>query len=65
VPTACRVAPCPAHVRARVWGGTVDGVTQRVGDARVPRVGDEVGVAFVARPSAPSADGRVEATVIR
>jgi Matrixin len=46
-PTACRNTLCPARARARAWGGSVGGITQRVGGADpVPAVGDEVVIAF-------------------
>lgn len=45
-PAKCRTAPCPAHVFAQVWGGTLGGITQQVGDQPVPRAGDVVDVAY-------------------
>lgn len=45
-PLACRKAPCPSGAWAHVWGGTVGGITQRVGNDSVPSVGDVVDVAF-------------------
>ncbi|MDP9150786.1 MAG: matrixin family metalloprotease [Myxococcota bacterium] len=45
-PATCRVAPCPAHVLAQAWGGTIGGITQQVADQPVPKVGDVVDVAY-------------------
>jgi hypothetical protein len=48
VPTACWHDPCPTMARAHAWGGTVGGITQRVGGADgLPSVGDVVEIAFV------------------
>jgi uncharacterized protein (TIGR03382 family) len=38
-----------------VWGGTLDGITQRVGDLHVPRVGQEVQVRLTGVANAPYA----------
>jgi len=60
VPTVCRGAPdCPRRVR--VWGGTIDGITQAVDGAVAPQVDDDVDVALAATPSGPEPQ---EATVI-
>jgi hypothetical protein len=46
-PTACRTAPCPSHAKAHAWGGSVGGITQRIGAADpLPGVGDVVDIAF-------------------
>jgi len=46
-PTACRTgSACPARAEARVWGGTLGGITQQVGEYPAPSPGDEVDVAF-------------------
>ncbi len=45
-PATCRVTPCPTHVYAQVWGGTMAGITQVVGEQPVPHVGDVVDVAY-------------------
>ncbi|MDP8999341.1 MAG: M10 family metallopeptidase domain-containing protein [Myxococcota bacterium] len=45
-PIACRKDPCPSTAWAHAWGGTVAGITQRVGNDSVPSVGDVVNVAF-------------------
>jgi hypothetical protein len=46
-PRSCRDAgACPARAEARVWGGTIGGITQQVGEHRAPRPGDEVDVVF-------------------
>jgi hypothetical protein len=37
---------CPAHALAQVWGGTIDGIKQQVGEIAVPTLNDEVDVAF-------------------
>ena len=55
-PTACRRDPCPTKARAHVWGGTLGGITQRIGvetdaDTGIPQVGDVVGVSFLDGPS--------------
>ena len=46
VPRTCRMQLCPARAVAHVWGGTIDGITQQVGESPVPSVDDEVDVAF-------------------
>jgi hypothetical protein len=45
-PTACRVESCPTRARARVWGGTLGGITQQVGEAPAPSVGDRLDIVF-------------------
>lgn len=45
-PRTCHVAVCPAHTIARVWGGTIGGIAQQVGESVVPAVHDEVDIAF-------------------
>jgi hypothetical protein len=50
-PYACRVTTCPAHAQARVWGGTIGGITQVVGDLPAPSPGDVVRVSFAAATS--------------
>lgn len=45
-PKACRAGTCPARAEAHVWGGTLDGITQQVGEYPAPRPGDEVDVVF-------------------
>jgi hypothetical protein len=37
----------------RVWGGTIDGITQAVDGSVAPRVDDDVDVTFAALPSGP------------
>ncbi len=52
VPTPCSGATdCPRRVR--VWGGTIDGITQAVDGAVAPRVDDDVDVTLAAMPSGP------------
>jgi hypothetical protein len=46
-PTACRAKPCPARMQAHAWGGTLGGITQRVGGEMVPSLGDAVDIAFI------------------
>jgi hypothetical protein len=46
VPRTCRMQICPAHALAQVWGGTIDGIKQQVGEIAVPTLNDEVDVAF-------------------
>jgi hypothetical protein len=42
-PERCaRPEGCPARVRAHAWGGTLDGITQVVGEMPAPQVQDEV-----------------------
>ena len=49
VPSACRHDPCPAVAQAHAWEGTLGGITQLVGGQEaIPRVGDNVDIAFVA-----------------
>jgi hypothetical protein len=63
-PTVCRVESCPKRARARVWGGTVDGITQQVGEAPPPRVGDRLEVVFADRARATRrSDAPVSAVV--
>jgi hypothetical protein len=45
---SCRLARCPDRSHARVWGGTLGGIRQQVGELPAPRVGDRVDVAFAA-----------------
>jgi hypothetical protein len=48
VPIACRHEPCPARAQANVWGGTLGGITQRIGGGDdAPGVGQVVDVAFL------------------
>jgi len=47
-PRGCRASPCPERVRAHVWGGTLNGITQQVGELPAPRVDDDVDIAIVA-----------------
>jgi Matrixin len=46
VPRSCHLPVCPDHAFAQVWGGTMNGITQRVGASAVPSVNDEVDVAY-------------------
>ena len=47
-PIACRHEPCPARAQANVWGGTLGGITQRIGGGDDgPGVGQVVDVAFL------------------
>ncbi|HZU83141.1 MAG TPA: hypothetical protein VE987_09505, partial [Polyangiaceae bacterium] len=47
--TACRRAQgCPERAWAHAWGGTLGGISQRVGDQALPGVGDNVDVIFFA-----------------
>lgn len=45
-PVVCRVRSCPQQARVHVWGGTVGGITQRVGGYAVPAEGETIDVAF-------------------
>lgn len=45
-PVACRARSCPQQARVHVWGGTVGGITQRVGGYAVPAEGETIKVAF-------------------
>jgi hypothetical protein len=70
VPTSCRGGPCPGTARVSTWGGTLAGITQQVGERPVPRVGDRVALAFVAKSgpgggSARETDSRWEAVLVR
>ncbi|MBV9947062.1 MAG: hypothetical protein JOZ69_09460, partial [Myxococcales bacterium] len=59
-PTECRLAAatgCPARATARVWGGSLGGITQRVGEDVVPAVGDAVEVNYLTTAAAPQAPG--------
>jgi hypothetical protein len=48
VPTACKHDPCPARARVQAWGGTLGGITQRIGGGiEMPAVGEVVDIAFV------------------
>jgi hypothetical protein len=47
-PKTCARSACPVLAEATVWGGTVGGLTQQVGEQRTPRVGDDVDVVFAA-----------------
>jgi hypothetical protein len=51
--------PCPARLVAQVWGGTIDGITQQVGEQVAATLGDEVdvwlGPSLDADPAVPSA----------
>jgi hypothetical protein len=58
-----RREPCPARIRVRVWGGTLGGITQVVGERPAPRVDDEVDLALArTRHGEPAVD--VGATVL-
>jgi hypothetical protein len=46
VPRTCRTQICPAHALAQVWGGTIDGIRQQVGENAAPTLNDDVDVAF-------------------
>jgi matrixin len=47
VPTACQNGPCPERAQAHAWGGSLGGITQRIGGGEpVPSVGDVVDIAF-------------------
>jgi hypothetical protein len=60
IPTRCvRVDVCPGRVRAHVWGGTMGGITQVVGDIPPPQVDDEVDLAFTGVASGATAEGSV------
>jgi hypothetical protein len=50
VPRTCQVAVCPAHATAHIWGGTMGGITQQVGENVVPALHDEVDIAFQTAP---------------
>jgi len=64
-PTACRHDPCAAKARAHVWGGTLGGITQRVGGGDgIPRVGDIVDIAFVGGGPAESQAAASAAAVV-
>jgi hypothetical protein len=45
-PQTCLVRSCPDRALATVWGGTLDGITQQVGENVVPALADQVDVAF-------------------
>jgi hypothetical protein len=45
-PRACHIDVCPAVALAYVWGGTIGGITQQVGEQAAPTVNDEVDLAF-------------------
>ncbi|MGA7120689.1 MAG: matrixin family metalloprotease [Polyangiaceae bacterium] len=64
VPSVCQQDPCPGRVTAHVWGGTMGGITQRVGVGRVPSVGDTVDVAFVGHTELSGAAALLEAAVV-
>jgi hypothetical protein len=62
VPGACDgVRTCPSRARAHVWGGTMNGITQQVGEAMAPEVDDDVDLAF---SGAASGSGPQEAVVL-
>jgi hypothetical protein len=44
--TGCSLGECPRVSHAIVWGGTIDGVTQVVGEVPVPGPGARVGIAL-------------------
>jgi Matrixin len=46
VARTCNIEVCPAIALAYVWGGTMGGITQQVGEQSVPRMNDEVDLAF-------------------
>jgi hypothetical protein len=46
VPRTCRVQRCPTRAVAFVWGGTIDGITEQVGENPLPSVDDEVDLAW-------------------
>lgn len=46
VPRSCQLQLCPDHAVAQLWGGTMGGITQQVGEGAVPAVNDDVDVAF-------------------
>lgn len=54
-PRSCHVQICPDHASAQVWGGTVNGITQRVGANTVPSLNDEVDLEY-RTPSKGAAD---------
>ncbi len=64
VPSACRHDPCPQHVTAHAWGGTLGGITQRIGVGVVPSVGDSVDIAFLGVTQEQSEAASLEAAVI-
>jgi hypothetical protein len=52
VPGTCDdVKTCPARARARVWGGTMNGITQEVGEGVTPEIDDDVDLAFAGTAS--------------
>ena len=50
-PTECRTSACPDRAETQVWGGSLGGITQVVGEHEVPRVGDSVDVTFADSPN--------------
>jgi hypothetical protein len=44
--TTCRVAACPEEVAVDVWGGSLGGITQQIGETPAPSQGDDVEIAF-------------------
>jgi hypothetical protein len=66
-PERCaRPEGCPARVRAHAWGGTLDGITQVVGEMPAPRVHDEVDLALArTRPDPTAVDVRATVLAVR
>ncbi len=64
VPTACQHDPCPERATAHTWGGTLGGITQRVGGGDVPSVGDAVDIAFVESSSERGESTALQAAVL-
>jgi hypothetical protein len=62
VPQSCHLQLCPEHAVAHLWGGTMNGITQQVGEAVVPALNDDVDVAF--RPLATGEVGLPTAVVL-
>jgi hypothetical protein len=62
---ACHARSCPSGARAQVWGGTLGGITQQVGEVPAPRVGDRVEVVFSPEAVATAADMPVAVVVPR
>jgi hypothetical protein len=46
VTDACHARSCPTASRAKVWGGTLGGITQQVGELPAPPVGGRIEVVF-------------------
>ncbi len=62
VTDACHARSCPAAARAQVWGGTLDGITQQVGEFPAPRLGDRIEVVF--RPRTPNDGAEMPVAVV-